>query len=157
MGPYGNGGREWHPTGEPVAAKVQRLIEPEGEPIPNGAYHVAACRGVGRQRPRPLSLRGADAAPLVAVGGAHGRGPLGPRRRRAVHRRADQPQRPDRASPARRHPSRGLPYLRRRPAHRASLAPNPHLTAAPFKRLLPAISRACTQENTKSMRLASAP
>jgi hypothetical protein len=45
VGRYKNAGREWQPTGEPVAAKVHDFIGAQGKAIPYGVYDVAADAG----------------------------------------------------------------------------------------------------------------
>ena len=46
VGPYKNGGREWHPKGEPEEVKVHDFLDPElGKAIPYGVYDIGANQG----------------------------------------------------------------------------------------------------------------
>lgn len=45
VGEYKNGGQEWQPKGEPVAANVYDFIGPQGKAIPYGIYDVGANTG----------------------------------------------------------------------------------------------------------------
>lgn len=46
VGDYKNGGREWHPRGNPVPVRVHDFIDPKkGKAIPYGVYDLAMNRG----------------------------------------------------------------------------------------------------------------
>jgi hypothetical protein len=46
VGPYKNGGREWHPKGEPDAVKVHDFLDPTlGKAIPYGVYDISGDQG----------------------------------------------------------------------------------------------------------------
>jgi hypothetical protein len=46
IGEYANGGREWHPQGEPTRVGVHDFVDPDvGRAIPYGIYDVANDEG----------------------------------------------------------------------------------------------------------------